>query len=196
MIFEFEATLVIQKHWFYGYAFVRIKLKNIETAERGGVLVLLADGFSNKPYFKAACFFCARCGSYLFPAERIQPLDERYGECGRRTKACLPWQLGKTAYLNAVFDPDVKEGFAYAVVFKFFWMLDALTYGVADRHPLAGSSRYCDVHIFVYRARQHPPRALFIKGREVGAAAGKANSKRCTNDDHILKNMRWVWERY
>ena len=102
------------------YRIVRIKFDEIKSAERGGVLVLLADGFAAAHQFDLATFLgqpFRRCELPAIRIERVQQPD-RVGAGGAQSRAARR-DVRDGRDLDATLDAQHLQCFAHERMFYF-----------------------------------------------------------------------------
>ena len=156
-----------------------------DTAERGDVLVLLADALAAKVDFDRA-----RPLSELFAGEwptlvRREGVEQADRDGRRGTEPGTGrWDIGQHGDLDPVLHPCHEHGFAHEVVLQILDARDDLLLRVVDIDVVVEALLDDDVDVLVDGTVQDPTAVLEVVVGEIGATTDEADAQRSLGDDH------------
>ena len=156
-----------------------------DPAERGDVLVLLADRLPEGVDLDAARLLGQLLRVHQVLLQRVQGLEERGGEAAGRAEAGPGRHVGHAGDLEmGRLHPDQPEGLANQRVLHLVHGADPLQLRVLEDELLIEGLVQRDIHVLVDRGGEHKPAVLPIVGGQIGAPPTKGDPQRAPGDDH------------
>ena len=165
----------------------RAEREQVEPAERGRVLVLLADRLAEHVDLDVACLLGQLARGHAFATEGVERVEQADREAARTAEAGRGRQVADGADVDRRLDLHEPERLPGDVVLQLVDVVDLLRPGVVQPDRLVEDLAVAlDGHpdVLVDGGAQDGAVVALVEGRQVGAAAGQADAQRRPADHH------------